>query len=329
MSQFPSVAGVVLLLLLLACSCVTGEKCSTPEEVKCASHHKCIPLRYVCDNDQDCDDHSDEDLHLCRAWRNDCSRGEVRCKRQGESSCVSIPAYCRMQYPPCEGDLDLRICQMLHNKQLQSLDSVVLTDYGLGDSNLGITQQEKEEFLLAVNSTLQHPACPPLYTLLDGACLSVFYPGAVSWGEARGFCKVIGGDLLTLNNVSQYTALLTHLHHTRMTRDFWVGGRYVNHTQGWTWINHASINLGSPYWALRYEGTCQNRNVTSRKTGRTRLANGGTCYHYQQAPHHHPVGWCVALTYQHYYYMTDEDCILRKSPLCVYTHEDIQQLTLI
>ncbi len=33
----------------------------------------------------------------------------------------------------------------------------------------------------------------------------------VSWGEARAFCRVLGGDLLTFKSVNHFTTVIKHL----------------------------------------------------------------------------------------------------------------------
>lgn len=38
---------------------------------------------------------------------------------------------------------------------------------------------------------------------------------------------------------------------SEVTTDFWVGGRFVNETVGWSWVNDEPMILGSPYWAVR------------------------------------------------------------------------------
>nr|XP_053647923.1 uncharacterized protein LOC128699326 [Cherax quadricarinatus]XP_053647924.1 uncharacterized protein LOC128699326 [Cherax quadricarinatus] len=312
---------IQLLLLCCCCCCVSGAvPCTGTDEILCAHHDKCIKLRFVCDKDRDCSDHSDEDQDLCAAWRNDCLRGEVRCRRGEVTTCISVPDYCTSHDPPCEGDLDLRLCQMLHDKKLQPLNSVVLKDFGRKQTNLEMSEEQEEQFQQVMNLTIQHPECPLLYTLVGTHCLSLFFPGTVGWGEARAFCRLLDGDLVTLEDLTSYYDLLRHLRRAGMTTDFWVGGRYLSTSDGWTWLGNTPMDLGSPYWALRHGTTCQSRNVSFLETGEPRPANPGTCYHYQQAPHQDPSGWCAALTYQHYYYITDEDCLLKKSPLCIYTN---------
>lgn len=161
----------------------------------------------------------------------------------------------------------------------------------------------------------------------------------VNWGEARSFCKTIGGDLLTLHDGAEKFHELVHLlrehrelldvirndgcffgislvrlallkglsfrgclssfvlvlgcklylllfflgsvlksdyrslfllhrflsiyyylfyfiyyyYHfcTDITTDFWVGGSLRNETEGWTWVDGAHMELGTPYWTIR------------------------------------------------------------------------------
>ncbi|MPC32026.1 hypothetical protein E2C01_025328 [Portunus trituberculatus] len=82
---------------------------------------------------------------------------------------------------------------------------------------------------------------------------------------------------------------------------------------------HGGIRTYACAWT--YEDKCQHRNVTFPELNQTREANDGACYHYLQAPDSPPRGRCVALPYEHYYYMTDENCLKKKSPLCVLGEE--------
>lgn len=85
-------------------------------------------------------------------------------------------------------------------------------------------------------------------------------------------------------------------------------------------INLKSLSY-SYFYLYRYSDICRYREVTS-SLNITRRVNNGSCYRYYQAPGEFPRGECVALTYQHFYYMSDEDCLHRKSPLCVATDRD-------
>lgn len=86
--------------------------------------------------------------------------------------------------------------------------------------------------------------------------------------------------------------------------------------------------LNSPFLSLfpaRHDENCLTRNVTFPELNQTRPANDGECYHYLQAPEEPPRGHCLSLPYQHYYYMADDDCLQKKSPLCVLTDEVVYE----
>ncbi|XP_069178207.1 uncharacterized protein [Procambarus clarkii] len=298
---------------------------SLAEGISCPNG-RYIPISYICDYEQDCSDGADEDIELCKEWRTDaCASGSVACTRHGNTSCMEIETYCTSKDPPCDVDLDLRVCEIILNKVVTKLPPLDHTDPALLHKNAGKSSTDEpnatdylaEEFSVMVNRSISHPQCPSMFTLVGHQCLSLFFIGSVSWSDSRAFCKVLGGDLVTLKNVSQFAALITHLRNSQMTADFWVGGHAKNASQGWTWLDDTLVDLRSPFWAVRYETSCENRTVTFPELNVVRWANNGTCYHYQRAPRSPtPVGECVALTYQHYYHMTDEECPLRKSPLC-------------
>lgn len=108
----------------------------------------------------------------------------------------------------------------------------------------------------------------------------------------------------------------------------WVQKKRKKNYQQMCMNTHVSMNTTtfwkkttttySYLWIYRYSDLCKYREVTTA-LNITRRANSGSCYRYYQAPNEFPQGECVALTFQHFYYMSDEDCLHRKSPLCVAT----------
>ncbi|XP_045585212.1 uncharacterized protein [Procambarus clarkii] len=309
----------LLLLLLLHGSCVAGLDCTLREdEIACSSESKCVKLRYICDGDNDCAEGEDEDPELCYAFKSHytCDKGEVNCRRNGQMECMRVLNYCQQSDPPCEGDVDPKMCRVLLDNTVQSFTSIILPDADAQEQSWRRSELLGDDLVAILNNTINHPDCPDMYTVVGEQCLSVFSVGKVSWGEARAFCKVINGDLLTFKSVSHFSTVLQHLQEHQLTTDFWLGGRQMEKGHGWTWIDESPMVLGSPYWAVRQYEECQTRNLTTAGQT-TRQANRATCYHYRQAPEPSERGYCAALSYQHYFYMTDEDCLLQKSPLCV------------
>ncbi|XP_071535146.1 uncharacterized protein [Panulirus ornatus] len=308
-----------LLLFLLCGSYAAGLDCALKDdEISCSSEEKCVKMRYVCDGDSDCADGEDEDPDLCLTYKTHfgCERGEVTCKRNGEIECLKVLQYCQQTDPPCEGNVDPKMCKVLIDNTIQRFSSIVVPADGIPEPSWRESELLGDDLVANFNNTISHPDCPDMYTIVGDQCLSVFSVGKVSWGEARAFCKMIGGDLLTFKSVTHFSTVLQHLQHHQLTTDFWLGGRQREKGRGWNWIDESPMVLGSPYWAVRRKDDCQVRNVTTA-LHTTRQANRATCYHYQQAPDLTPLGYCAALSYQHYFYMTDEDCLQQKSPLCV------------
>ncbi|XP_064095671.1 oxidized low-density lipoprotein receptor 1-like [Macrobrachium nipponense] len=184
-----------------------------------------------------------------------------------------------------------------------------------GGTNLNKSMELINRFRSVLRKTMHHGSCPDLYTLVGDQCLSVFYVGSVSWGEARAFCKVLGGDLLTIKNITQFADIVQHLQRLVLPSSFWIGGSVHNDTVGWTWIDGSPMDMGSPFWATRYTPFCIKRNGTTAKSDET-------CYHYYQSPKAVPSGECASISFQHSYYISDEDCLRKMSPLCVYQGTD-------
>lgn len=306
---------IVLLVVLVHCIFSAEALECDSASIACANKEKCIPQRYICDQDDDCDDASDEETDLCSAWRNsECSTNQVKCTRNGNTECVSISTYCTSGDSPCEGDFDQRVCKILENGVLERLADVILVDT-IDVSNLNKSNQLAKKFLSLTPHTLRHESCPPMYTLVGDQCLSIFHIGSMSWGEAREFCGIIGGDLITFRNISHFSSVIQHLQQFELTSDFWIGGRLENVTEGWIWVNdNAPMEMGSPYWATKFSSSCVERNVTAAESEKT-------CYHYYQAPEAQPKGLCVSLSFEQFFYMSDDDCVKNMSPLCVYHDE--------
>ncbi|XP_042886332.1 low-density lipoprotein receptor-related protein 2-like isoform X2 [Penaeus japonicus] len=305
------------IVLLLCIGFATALEC-TGDEVACGSGERCVPYRYICDSDSDCSDASDEDPDLCWAWNNsECERGSAQCLTNGRAECVPIETYCHRTQPACSGSLDRRVCSIIEDKKLVPLASIKFPPDNEPADAYNRSVSLGAELRTNLNNTLSHPDCPDFYTRVGDQCLSVFYVGRSSWGEARAFCKHIGGDLLSIQNANHYIDLVNHLSENQITSDFWLGGRYELDDLSWMWLDGTRMPRGTPFWSLRRYHHCDTRNVTVAGTSQVREANNGECYHYTQAPEDPPRGFCAAITYGKHFYMSDEDCLADMSPLCV------------
>ncbi|XP_068249362.1 uncharacterized protein [Palaemon carinicauda] len=303
----------IYLLLLLSAGIQVVIGCSNGY-IACKNSTKCIPHSNICDHHDDCTDASDEAQELCYVWGNTiCPTNYVECTRNGATECVEISELCSLEAPHCESNVDLRVCSMLEAGEIGELNKFSLIEKT--DNHLEKLKELAEKFKSVVPNTISHDRCPKMYTLVGDQCLSIFHIGLMSWAEARAFCGVLNGDLLTIKNISHFAEIVRHLQRYELSSNFWIGGSIANTTVGWTWLDGSPMEMGSPFWATRYSPTCIQRNVTTA-TSET------ICDRYYQAPEKVMKGQCASLSYEHSFYMTDEDCLRRMSPLCVYQGHD-------
>lgn len=78
-----------------------------------------------------------------------------------------------------------------------------------------------------------------------------------------------------------------------------------------------TINCIMLYHFHRYQDTCLSRTMYISESNQTMIANQGACYNYIQTPASPPTGHCAAITYEQYYYLSDQDCFSKKSPMCI------------
>ncbi|KAK8735211.1 hypothetical protein OTU49_005561 [Cherax quadricarinatus] len=296
----------LLVLSSLLIAGVEGSRCSSGQ-VECKTGGRCININYVCSSGNQCSDGSDEDPSICKFWKHTqqyCSSGNVYCN----SGCYSFENACnRMSECP----VDSRICQIIKQRKL-----------ALPPKSMNMTSELVTLFATAVNSTLQNKKrnCPLLYTYVGDRCLSLFSAAKVSWPEARQFCRSIYGDLLKLDDLADLGHLLQYMRASMLTSDYWIGGRFDLDTNAWSWtVDDSTMPLGSPFWAERHISTCTPRPPphTDPFSDPPAALPGATCYEYTQAPENRQEGWCSALTYKHFYYISDESCQEAKSPLCM------------
>ncbi|XP_068248945.1 uncharacterized protein [Palaemon carinicauda] len=304
-----------IALLMLVCVGVSVALECGNSEIACSTNEECIPYEHICDSGKDCADGLDEDKELCAAWKNTkCDRSFVECTRNGVTNCTEISEYCTLESPPCEGELDRRICLMLKIGRINKPSEIShLLD--ITESNLNKSKELGEKFRSLLLNTLSHESCPKMYTLVGDQCLSFFYLGKMRWIESQYYCREFKGELLTLNNVSHFADIVKHLQKYELPSDFWIGGSNENATLGWAWLDGSPMEMGSPFWATRYSADCVQRNVTVAKSETK-------CYHFYQAPEVVPQSKCASLSFEHAYYITDEDCQVHKSPICVYKGSD-------
>lgn len=303
-------------LLLMAVLLVLGERASAScrsNQIRCNSDDRCISISSVCNGRADCLDKSDEHPQLCKLWTFDtvpCGGSSVYCL-----GCMNFDTYC--DSPHCRVNVQPQICQMVKQRQLIIKEEVE-----------GMTLSDEAVALMTavVNSTLtqKYPECPMLYRRVGGKCLAFFSLAKVQWPEARQFCKSIFGDLVTFKSLQEFGLVIDYLKETLLTTDFWIGGRYDMDVNAWAWASDDSpMPLGSPYWAEKYSSSCVPRSPphTDPFSNPPTALPEAPCYNYIQAPKQRSQGWCSAITYEHFYFISDDECQSSHSPLCLLAHE--------
>ncbi|XP_020811870.1 low-density lipoprotein receptor isoform X6 [Drosophila serrata] len=93
---------LILFVVSLALSCGSGQaleaKCDE-KQFQCHSGD-CIPIRFVCDGDADCKDHSDEQVKECKFIEATCSTDQFRC---GNGNCIPNKWRCDQEHDCADG----------------------------------------------------------------------------------------------------------------------------------------------------------------------------------------------------------------------------------
>ncbi|CAL4067205.1 unnamed protein product, partial [Meganyctiphanes norvegica] len=299
---------IVSNILYVSCR---GVNCPN-NHVRCGNELTCVANSRICDGNKDCSDGSDEVPLLCQEWfvSNRCSSGKTDLGGPWPT-CLDFADYCNSNIYESSSPIG-RTCEIVQSQQLPRVKSEV---------KRSVLTSAQVELLMsaAVNSTMHHENCPMLYTHLGNHCIAFFSMAQVPWPEARQFCQSIYGDLISFHEIQIYESIHEYLKENQLTTDYWLGGRYNMDNNGWSWLDDSPMPLGSPYWAERYSSSCVPRALPSRDpfSGPGEAPPGAPCYNYLQAPSQRTVGYCAAITYEHFYYVTDEECTSKRSPLCL------------
>ncbi|XP_069180128.1 uncharacterized protein [Procambarus clarkii] len=294
----------------------TEARCSSGSQIECHTNSQCIAITSVCDSGKHCNDGSDEDPYVCETWTRSspgCGYGSIYCGY----NCWSIADACTRS--DCRSQVNPRMCEMVRTGKLNVPKKL--------PEGMNMTSGIVAVLTTAVNTSLKNQKrdCPMLYTRVGQLCLALFSPAKVPWPEARQFCRSIYGDLVKFDNLSDFGHLVLYMRNSRLTTDFWVGGRFDLDTNAWSWtVDDTVMPLGTPYWAVRHSSSCVRRPPphTDPFSSPSAALPDAPCYSYTQAPAKRQEGWCSALTYEHYYYMTDQSCQEERSPLCMLEADD-------
>ncbi|XP_042212295.1 uncharacterized protein LOC121859505 [Homarus americanus] len=288
----------------------TTTSCS-PREIECATGEQCISTRLVCKGGTDCPDSSDENPEICEFWKYDCQGGKILCN----GTCYSPHKFCRNL--DCAATKDPRLCKMMKMQKLLlgKLEDVVEAP-----------KDPKPQLKLA--------DCPSLYTKLGDQCVSFLPTAKVPWPEARQFCKSIYSDLWTFSDPTSFLAMYQFIRNNNVTFDLWIGGYYDQQQSAWAFIQPGDSNhdapirddlpnnampLGFPYWAPRFSSTCEEPPPLkfSSLNDQVNPIPSSSCYRYVQAPIRQSTGWCAIVNHNLSFYLSDEECQNKHTPLCL------------
>lgn len=305
---------LVLVLVLALLHSAEGAKCVSGQ-TECATKGQCISKSNLCDGTIHCSDGSDEDVTICESWptrSHNCPS-----HRYGSSSIVYHSGSCYTVYSMCSDSsrsryMNSRVCEIVLKPKL-----------GSDQDGMNMTNEAVALLSSAVNSTLKarKPDCPMLYTRVGNDCLSFFSPAKVAWPEARQFCRSIYGDMWHFTDIASYGHLMAFLREEQFTSNYWIGGRYDLDTNAWSWATDDSVMpLGAPYWTLKQESSCVRRGPphTDPFSDPPAALPNAPCYRSVLSPKKRSSGWCAAMTYENYYFWSDETCDETFSPLCVF-----------
>ncbi|XP_069161157.1 uncharacterized protein [Procambarus clarkii] len=295
----------------------TEARCSSTSEIECHRDSQCIAITSVCDSAKHCSDGSDEDPYVCETWtrtdRNCIGVGHIYCGW----NCRSIPDACSIA--DCNHLLNPRMCEMVRAGKLNLPKKP--------PEGMNMTSGIVAVLTTAVNTSLKNQKrdCPMLYTRVGQFLPGPLLPGQGAVARSETVLPVHLWGLVKFDNLSDFEHLVLYMRNSRLTTDYWVGGRFDLDTNAWSWtVDESVMPLGTPYWAVRHSSSCVPRPPphTDPFSSPSAALPDAPCLSYTQAPANRQEGWCSALTYEHYYYMTDQSCQEERSPLCMLEADD-------
>ncbi|XP_061163166.1 macrophage mannose receptor 1-like [Saccostrea echinata] len=71
----------------------------------------------------------------------------------------------------------------------------------------------------------------------------MFYLHPSTWSSARSFCRSLGGELLSINNLKEYYYILGRLSGMKNSGSFWIGGYDESDEGGWAWSDDSPFSF--------------------------------------------------------------------------------------
>nr|XP_027231144.1 uncharacterized protein LOC113822815 isoform X2 [Penaeus vannamei] len=219
-------------------------------------NENCIPNSWVCDGYLDCYHGEDED----NCWNTDTTMGYT-------TSCNGFTCHngnCIPGSYVCDGASD---CPWGEDEEQ------------CGSSDYPSTHYPTTDYPTTDYPTTDSPPaeCSSPFDLVGGKCILVDIFESVTWAEARYLCEKFGADLVTLESLSFYTALLDFLNSKGLAgHDYWVGANDTETEGEWAWLDGTPVRMGTPLWALyRYSSNDYEQEPTtsssSSSSGRLRF----------------------------------------------------------